>query len=231
MSSEKDLNFEFIHGAGGTESKWREMKPYFTDKKTTYVNLPGRENKQGESAQSIEEHAEIISRNITSETILIGHSMGSLVALEIAKKNPLIKGLVLIASSYELPVHPSILESFSKNEFPDFLFKASYTKEASKKLIEEEELEKNKVSNETIYQDFLACNKYTIGAETISSINIPIMALFGSDDKLLSKDSEEKLKKSNSNMLIKKIDGEKHYLILESPEEVSNIIKSFAENL
>lgn len=231
MSNEQKLKFEFIHGAGGTESKWRKIKPYFTDEKTTYVNLSGRENKRDQSAQTIEEHAEKLASKITEETVLIGHSMGGLVGLEVAKLNSLVKGLVLIASSYELPVHPSILDSFDKNEFPDFLFKASYTKNASGELIKEEEKEKTKVPSEITYQDFVACNEYKFGAETLKSLEIPVLALFGSEDNLLSKDTEENLKKAKPHILINKVDGEKHYLILESPQEVSKVIKSFSEKL
>lgn len=231
LNTGQELNIEFIHGAGGTESKWRKIKPYFTDEKTTYVNLLGREDKQGESAETIEKHAENLASKIKEETVLVGHSMGGLVGLEVAKINPLVKGLVLIASSYELPVHPSILDSFNKNEFPDFLFKASYTKNASDELINEEEKEKTKVPSEITYQDFVACNEYKSGAETLSGLDIPVLALFGSEDNLLSKDSEEKLKEAKPNILINKVDGEKHYLILESPQEVSKVIKSFSKKL
>lgn len=231
MSHKSEINFEFIHGAGGTESKWREVKPYFKDEKTTYVNLSGREDKQNESAQTIEEYAKNISAKITEDTVLVGHSMGGLIGLEVAKNNPLVKGLVLVASSYELPVHSSILDSFAQGEFPDFLFKASYTKEISDELIEQEEKEKTKVPSEITHQDFIACNEYKSGAETLGSLEIPVLAIFGSEDKLLSKDSEDKLKEAKSNIHINKIDGEKHYLILESPQQVSEIIKSFSEKI
>lgn len=226
-----NFKYKFIHGAGGTDTKWRKVKPYFENKKTTYVNLSGREGNENKTFQTIQDHAESIVPSITEETILIGHSMGSLIALEVAKRTNLIKGVVMIASSYELPVHQSILDSFAEKKFPEFLFKASYTEKASKELIEEEAIEKNKVSSETIYQDFLACNEYVVGSDTLSHLNIPVMALFGSEDKLLSKDSENKLKEVRPDIQINKIKGEKHYLILESPQQVSEIIKSFASSI
>lgn len=225
------INYVFIHGAGGTESKWREMKPYFADEKARYINLPGREDKGHLAAQTIEEYAKEVSKEITENTVLVGHSMGGLVGLEVAKVNPVIKGLVLVASSYELLVHPSILDSFAQGEFPEFLFKASYTKEISNELIEEEKAEKTKIPSEITHQDFIACNTYKSGAETLSKINIPVLAVFGSEDKLIDKNTEEKLKEVNAKVHISKLTGEKHYLILESPQKVSEIIKSFTEKI
>lgn len=224
------INYVFIHGAGGTESKWREIKPYFKDKQATYLNLPGRKDKKEITVQTIEDYAKEVAKEITDETILVGHSMGGLIGLEVAKNNPLIKGLVLVASSYELPVHPSILDSFAKGEFPEFLFKASYTKEISTELLNQEEAEKTNIPSEITHQDFVACNTYQAGKETLQSLQIPVLALFGSEDKLLGKDTEENLIEANPQIQINKITGEKHYLILESPKQVSDIIRSFSEN-
>lgn len=225
------INYVFIHGAGGTESKWREIKPYFKDEQATYLNLPGRKDKQDIRVKTIEDYAKEVAKEITDETILVGHSMGGLIGLEIAKNNPLIKGLVLVASSYELPVHPSILDSFAEGEFPEFLFKASYTKEISSELLEQEEKEKTKIPSEMTHQDFIACNTYQTGQETLQSLKIPVLALFGSEDKLLGKDTEEKLTEANPQVQINKITGEKHYLILESPKQVSDIIQSFSKSI
>ena len=65
--------------------------------------------------KSIEEIAEWIKRSMEKlkikEISFMGHSQGCLVGLEFASRFPkLIKSLVLVAGSYELPVNPALID-------------------------------------------------------------------------------------------------------------------------
>lgn len=227
MGSPKIL---FIHGAGGTNSKWRKVEPYFSDHTIESVNLPGRNN-ESNAANTIEEQAEQINSLITKDTIVVGHSMGGLVGLELAKQNENVKGLVLAASFYELPVHPKMLASFDEGEFPSSLFYASYTKHADEELLSQEKREKEIVPIRTVQKDFHACNAYKGGAETLSNLQIPVLAIYGNADRLLPPKVDESLKNVNDNIQLIEMDGGSHYLILEEPEQFSNHVKKFIKQL
>lgn len=225
-----DVRVLFIHGAGGTSSKWRNVAPYFPDHMIEIVNLPGRE--EGSVAErTIHENALKISQLITEDTVVVGHSMGGLVGLELAKLNNNVKGLVLASSFYELPVHPKILTSFDNGEFPDSLFYASYTKDVDKDLIAQEKLEKEIVPHDTIQKDFHACNNYEDGAKTLKELLIPVLAIYGNADKLLPPKVEDSLKEIKEDIQIIEMDEASHYLILERAEQFSNEVKKFIEQL
>lgn len=231
MTKNKAIHYLFIHGAGCTKSKWRELTPYFEDESVNVIDLPGRGTSEQPLPNTIEEHAQLISEQITSDTIVIGHSMGGLIGIELAAINQHIKGLVLLASFYELPVHPSILNDFAAGTFPDSIFYASYSKHIDEDLLAIEQREKEEANMNVVSTDFNACNEYTTGKETLASLNIPILALYGTGDRLLPPGSGEKLIDTNNHVEVHAIDDEKHYLMLENPSLVSKHIKQFANKL
>ena len=73
------------------------------------------------------------------DTIVVGHSMGGLIALELAGISDKVKGVVLVNSSYKLPVHPKIIQTLAEGTFPENLFRASYAKAANSELLEKRE--------------------------------------------------------------------------------------------
>src|SRR5690554_3718283 len=104
------LVFLFIHGAGGTKNKWRRLHPYIEDLPTRYLDLPGHGDNKDEPCSSIEEYAERLSEQLEDDVIIVGHSMGGLIGIELAKRSSRVKAIVLASSHYQLPVHPSMLD-------------------------------------------------------------------------------------------------------------------------
>lgn len=229
MTSESKVNFLFIHGAGGTSNKWRTLIPYFDNSEYLTVDLPGRGANNEPLATSIRANAEAISKQITSDTIVVGHSMGGLIGIELAAMNDHVKGLALVSSFYELPVHPSMLASFEAGEFPDALFYASYNKDIDEGLLEIEKREKDEADMTVVSTDFNACNSYKDGKETLANLSVPVIAIYGEDDRLLPPEAGAKLKAVNEAIDVHAIAGEKHYIMLENPQLVSELLHQFNE--
>lgn len=229
MTSQSKVNFLFIHGAGGTANKWRTLTPLFEDNKVVTVDLPGRGTNDEPLATSIRENAEAISKQITSDTIVVGHSMGGLIGIELAAMNEHVKGLALVSSFYELPVHPKMLASFEAGEFPDALFFASYNKDIDEALLEVEKREKDEADMTVVSTDFTACSNYQGGKETLANLTIPVIAIYGEDDRLLPPEAGAKLKAVNEAIDVHAIAGEKHYIMLENPQLVSELLHQFNE--
>lgn len=228
----KDLKLLFIHGAGGTSSKWRKVKVELdrTDILYSIIDLPGHGEDANEVPESIEDFAVQINREINDNVVIIGHSMGGLIGIEIAARNENVKGLVLINSHYELPVHPKVLEKLSsETPFPESFFRASYGQAVDPALLEEEKKELYYNSKATIVKDFNSCAHYKNGKSQVSQLNIPLLAVYGSEDLLISKTAEEELLEVTEELAIEKIDGAGHYLILEKGEELFSRILNFYE--
>lgn len=230
MSNDKNIHYLLIHGAGGTKSKWRNLVPHLPEGQVTAIDLPGRGTSEAPLPTTIQEHAQLISEQVTEPTIVIGHSMGGLIGIELAALNENVKGLVFVSSFYELPVHPKILAEFDAGTFPDSIFYASYTSNIAKDLLQVEEQEKEEANMEVVSTDFHACNEYKAGKESLATLDIPILSVYGEDDRLLPPKSGEKLTEVNKNIEVHEIEGERHYIMLESPELVSKLIESFVQN-
>jgi len=189
MTKQNDINFLFIHGAGGTRSKWRNLIPFFKNDHVETIDLPGRNTNKEPLADSIQANAESISQQVNKDTIVIGHSMGGLVGIELASINRHVKGLVLVSSFYELPVHPKVLENFDQGTFPDSIFYASYNKDIDEEILKIEEKEKDEADMNVVSTDFHACNNYKSGKDTLANLAIPILSIYGKEDRLLPSQS------------------------------------------
>lgn len=227
----KKYKLMFIHGAGGTKSKWRSLKEYYDSSVYEAIDLPGHGDNEYNLITSIQDHAAYIDESIQEDTIVIGHSMGGLIALELAARNKLVKGVVLVSSFYELPVHQKILDKLASGEFPNSLFNASYGSGVNEHLLEEEKQEMNKVPIEVTYADFKACNQYSEGAERLSSLKIPVCAILGKEDKLLPSNPAQSLKSLKADLIVAEIEGAGHYLMLENPRKFYKALTEFTQEL
>lgn len=227
--STNTLPFLFIHGAGGTKNKWRTLASLHSE--STFIDLPGHGGNHAEQCETIEDYANQVSSGITEDCIVVGHSMGGLIAIELAALNPKVKGIVLAASSYTLPVHPKIIATLAEGTFPDNLFRASYAKGVNPKLLEEEQKELKASPTEVARKDFIACDRYKAGEDRLKQLHIPILALVGDEDRLIPPDTRNILKRLNPNVDIVTIVGAGHYVALEKPEEFTREISQFKQKL
>ena len=106
-----------MHGSGLTHIVWSLHEQFLTTAgySVLSVDLPGHGNSEGPAIKSIEEISEWIKKSmeklIVNDSSFMGHSQGCLVGLEFASRFPkLIKSLVLIGGSYELPVNPALID-------------------------------------------------------------------------------------------------------------------------
>lgn len=111
-SSRRAATVVFIHGAGSDHTVWRyqsrRLKRLGFD--VICEDLPGHGVNPEGALQSIEAYAGWIEGRIGGPAILVGHSMGSLVALA-AAPNAGVEGLVLVGTSPEMAVHPALLDA------------------------------------------------------------------------------------------------------------------------
>ncbi|MDC3415129.1 alpha/beta hydrolase [Aquibacillus sp. 3ASR75-11] len=221
--------FLFIHGAGGTASKWRSLRKKLNNEENQYINLPGRDQIQDQSTSTISDLADYIKSQINDDVIIVGHSMGGLVSVDVASSNPHVKGVVLINSHFTLPVHPKILESLKQEVFPDGLFYASYHKGTDQKLLKEEKKEIELVSIQRTYRDFKACDDYKEGKEKFTKIDVPLMCVYGNEDRMVPREVSKEVKELKPNADVSVVNDCGHYLMLEQPEALANLLNNFQD--
>lgn len=106
----------FVHGAGMDHTVWALQTRYFAHHgySVLAVDLPGHGKSVGAPLASVEETGDWLAALVAAaglrEAALVGHSMGSLAALECAARHPeRVRALVLVGTAAAMPVHPDLL--------------------------------------------------------------------------------------------------------------------------
>jgi pimeloyl-ACP methyl ester carboxylesterase len=105
----------FIHGAGMDHTVWALQTRYFAHhgRSVLAVDLPGHGRSGGALLRSIADMASWIVRALDAAGVqsaaLVGHSMGALIALEVAASAPArVRSLALLGVAERMPVHPDL---------------------------------------------------------------------------------------------------------------------------
>lgn len=105
----------FVHGAGNDHTIWRFLTRRLAAAgyPTLAVDLPAHGKSEGPALGSIEEMAEwclaVVDAAGGRQVTVIGHSMGSLIAMQVAATAPAqMRGLALYATTQRMGVHPDL---------------------------------------------------------------------------------------------------------------------------
>jgi len=226
----------FIHG---NSSSSRVFNKIFTENELPFnlisFDLPGH----GKSPHNNEYSFEIFKgasldliRNIERDVLLIGHSLGGHLALEIAQEIPNLKGLVISgAPPFEKPM--VLNEVFLPNPNIDTLFSENPSEDDIKKLLNS--IVKNKTAIPIIKDDLLLTDSKVRSAlavdlskeetfldEKAIFLSLPVkkFIIHGEDDSLINLNYLHKLKhESNNSFDILMIKDCGHYPTIEQPEK------------
>jgi len=113
----------FIHGAGMDHTAWMLQARYFAHhgRSVLNVDLPGHGRSAGPPLPTIGDLADWLLKLLDAahapKAALVGHSMGSLVALEAAARAPAkIWALALLGTATRMAVHPDLLKAAEAND-------------------------------------------------------------------------------------------------------------------
>jgi len=223
----------FIHGAGLDSTVWDRVFPLLKNRYGIIaLDLPGHGKSEGEVKNSLTEYLPVIDQLIEQfpnrEIYLAGHSMGGAISLLYASENcKKINGIIVLNSSYKLPVNSQILEilrtnfqlgvttsvQFSFGEFDDEFYREMY-----KKILLHN-------GQNVLTTDLTACNNYLF--EDFGQIHKPVSVISGSLDKMVSPKGSKKLCGKLHDCNFELIDDVGHSTMLENPKEVAKIISDF----
>jgi pimeloyl-ACP methyl ester carboxylesterase len=196
----------FLHGALHDHSVWTLLARWCAHHGYGVLvpDLPGHMRSEGPPLESIEAMADwvlaLLDAAEVREAALVGHSMGSLIALETAGRAPeRASRLVMIGTAYPMKVSPALLE-LSKNDplaAIDLVTTLSYSSLAPKPAYPGPgvwvrgggralcRLVLARQGNPLLYhQDFAACDAYRGGLEAVSRVRAPATLILGRRDQM-----------------------------------------------
>ena len=226
-----------IHGAGGSYLHWATELRRLPGYHVLAPDLPGHGKSGGVGEQTIQGYAEAILRWMDAlrlrPAIVIGHSMGSAIALTLALDSPArVRALGLIGSGARLRVAPAILEgTASETTFPatvQTITQWSFGSHASPRLKTLAAQRMSETRPTVLHGDFLACNLFDV-MPRVEEIQVPALVLCGAEDKMTPPRYSAYLHEKIPNSTLKIIEGAGHMVMLEKPKEVAEALLSFLD--
>ena len=242
----------FIHGVLNDHSVWILQSRYLANHgwNVLAVDLPGHCKSEGVAPANVEDAATFIAALLDAAGVekaaLIGHSWGSLIALEAASKlKERVTHLVLVGTAFPMKVSPALLESslndpmaalkminvFSRSTLaapPSALGPGTWVYGSSMAL-GRRVLASNTAVN-VFYRGFTACNDYANGEVAISQVTCPVLFLLGADDQMTQAKAAQvlidKAKSTDKDVSMVRL-AVGHHQMTEAPEETLTAIKDF----
>ena len=227
----------FLHGTGQDHSIWVLPTRYFArhGRNVLAVDLPGHGRSDGTPLKTIEEMAdwaiEVLDAAGLSTAAIVGHSLGSLIAIAAAARHPdRVRAIALVGTTVPMPVSSFLLERAKENrhEAIEMLNFWGFSKSAQlggnatpgnwmlgggMRLME-------KAGPGVIYTDLKACNEYVEGMEHAAQANCPALLILGERDMLTPVRSAMKVAQALPNAEKVVLAGSGHALLAEQPDPV-----------
>ncbi len=242
----------FIHGVLNDHSVWILQSRYLANHgwNVLAVDLPGHCRSAGEAPATVEAAADFIAALLDAANIkqaaLVGHSFGSLIALEAAARlQHRVTHLALVGTAFPMKVSQVLLDAalndpakgielinvFSRSTLaapPSALGPGTWVFGSSSAL-NRRVLASNKEVN-VFHRGFVACNAYANGDKAITEITCPVLFLLGSQD-LMAQAAAAKGLIANANAAAKRVQAVYlpvgHHQMTEAPEATLAALKEF----
>lgn len=196
----------FIHGVLSDHSVWILQTRYLANHgwNVLAVDLPGHCKSEGEAPSTVEEAADFIAKLLDAAHVeraaLVGHSWGSLIALEAAARlKERVSHLVLVGTAFPMKVSPALLEAslhdpekgirminvFSRSTLappPSALGPGTWVY-GTFVALNRRVLRSNPKAN-VFHRGFKACDSYANGENAIAQVTCPILFLLGAQDQM-----------------------------------------------
>lgn len=233
-----------IHGAGHDHSVWGEISASLVEAGMRCVapDLPGHGASTGAPLADIDAMAAWVLRLADAlglaEFALVGHSMGSLVALASAAGAPdRVTRLILVGSVAPMPVAPFVLDAARDNPAyaHELINKFSFAPpevhgEARHRLLTEANtLRMQRQPPAALLVDMHACNAWQGGLQAAGRVHCPTLLACGALDRMTPPDAAKPLLsalqrgRGGAQMIV--IPGTGHAMMDEVPAQLSKAIR------
>lgn len=242
----------FIHGVVNDHSVWilqsRSLAHHGWN--VLAVDLPGHCRSEGEAPATVEEAAGFIAALLdaagVSKAALVGHSWGSLIALEAASRlKERVTHLVLVGTASPMKVSAALLDAslaqpmkaleminvFSRSTLappPSALGPGTWVYGASMALGRRVLASNPRVN--VFHRGFKACDSYANGEAAIAAITCPVLFLLGAQDQMTPPKAAQSLitKARETGKTVKVVTlAVGHHQMTETPDATLFAIRDF----
>ena len=226
-----------LHGAGFDHSTWALHSRWFAHHGFGVLapDLPGHGRSSGAPLPTIADMADwtaaLLDAAGSAKAKLVGHSMGSLIALETAARHPArVQALGLIGTAATMTVGPDLLKAAEANdrsaidmvsiwglgfqaELGGSLAPGLWMHSGAQRLLE-------KCRPGVLFNDLAACNAYQGALAAAAQINVPATLVLGERDLMTPARAGKTLAAVLPNSRTVVLRGAGHMMMVERPDEL-----------
>jgi pimeloyl-ACP methyl ester carboxylesterase len=227
----------FLHGAGMDHTAWAQHDRWFAHHGYNVLapDLPGHGRSVGALLPSIGEMAEwtaaLLHVSGAKAAKLIGHSMGSLIALELAARHPArVSALVLVGTAAAMTVGPDLLKAAETNSHAAIdmvsiwglghaaglggsLAPGLWMHGGAQRLLE-------RCRDGVLFNDLSACNAYQNAVAAAATIKVPATLVLGERDMMTPAKAGRALAAVIPHSRTVVLRGAGHMMMAERPDEL-----------
>jgi len=231
-----------IHGAGMNRTVWQMQTRYLAHHgfRVCAIDLPGHGGSDGPPLEAVPAMgawlADVIEALDLGPAHLVGHSMGTYIAVETAAQRPdAVASLVLVGTAAAMPVHPELLDA-AANDVPhasSLMSSWSFGSDAhighhatpglwqiggSRALLDTSR-------PDSLGVDMAACNAYDSTLDAAAEVTCPVTFILGAVDKMTPvKRAQEMIAAFPTEPAVVVLDGVGHMMMVEAPDDTRRAI-------
>ena len=238
----------FVHGVLNDHSVWILQSRYLAHHgwNVLAIDLPGHGKSAGEPPRSVEDGAQFIAQLLDAaglqKAALVGHSFGSLIAVETAARAPeRVSHLAMVGTAFPMRVSPALLESsvsapmkaidmvntFSHSMLappPSALGPGTWLYGGSRALMRRVLASNTQVN--VFHTGFKACDDYRNGDAAMAQVDCPVLFILGENDQMTPpKAAQSLVAQARQGQVVTLAAG--HALMTEAPDGVLFALTAF----
>ncbi len=226
-----------LHGAGMDHTAWALHDRWFAHHGYNVLapDLPGHGRSSGKPLASIAEMADwtaaLLDAAGAANAKLIGHSMGSLIALETAARHPAkVSGLALVGTAAAMTVGPDLLKAAEANDHDAVdmvsiwglghqaglggsLAPGLWMHGGAQRILE-------RCKPGVLFNDLAACNAYQNAVAAAATVKVPATLVLGERDMMTPAKAGKALAAALPGSRTIVLAGAGHMMMAERPDEL-----------
>ena len=233
----------FVHGAGFDHTIWVMPARYFARHgwRVVALDLPGHGRSQGEALTSIAQMADWLAQVIDAvspnqQASVVGHSMGSLVAMSLAARHAnKVQKLALLGTSAPMPVADVLLNAALDNDQAAIDMTNTWSHSARGSLgssqnpgvsnLHTGERLLQQAGAGVFHTDLAACNGFT--ADGLAEVKQPTLVIIGDEDKMTPPRAGLAVADQLPHVQQRRLAGCGHSMLSEQPNQVLDELAAF----
>ena len=242
----------FIHGAANDHSVWALQSRYFAFHgwNVLALDLPGHGQSDGPACSTIGDYATWVAAFMDSlpvrpalavtVTVVMGHSMGALTALELSARRPdLVDKLALVGVAVPMAVGEVLLDAAKGDEdkarrmIVEWSF-ATDSQLGNNHAVPGMWLPGNnlalmrRMQKGVLHNDLAACKAYSVGLDAAKTVAAPALVVIGARDMMTSPKGAQGVIAALPNVRVETLADAGHSLLSEAPGQVLDVLWRFA---